>query len=80
MDDPILWGILPVSYMLNPNNHRWGLGSYDLCFTNKYGHRFLRQTAANKNIEDSQPSLLWVKSYRHIARRTRTLADYSSQP
>lgn len=35
MDDPILWGILPLSYMFNPDNHRWGLGSYDLCFTNK---------------------------------------------
>ncbi|KAH6517298.1 hypothetical protein HBI81_179670 [Parastagonospora nodorum] len=35
MDDPILWGILPISYMLDPDNHRWGLGSYDLCFTNK---------------------------------------------
>lgn len=36
MDDPILWGILPLSYMFNPDNLRWGLGSYDLCFTNKY--------------------------------------------
>ncbi|EOA83178.1 uncharacterized protein SETTUDRAFT_164626 [Exserohilum turcica Et28A] len=35
MDDPILWGILPISYMFNPDNLRWGLGSYDLCFTNK---------------------------------------------
>jgi hypothetical protein len=36
MDDPMLWGILPLSYMFNPDNLRWGLGSYDLCFTNKY--------------------------------------------
>ncbi|KAL1796603.1 hypothetical protein ACET3X_005143 [Alternaria dauci] len=35
MDDPILWGILPLNYMFNPDNLRWGLGSYDLCFTNK---------------------------------------------
>ncbi|KAJ8113778.1 hypothetical protein OPT61_g4175 [Boeremia exigua] len=35
MDDPILWGILPLSYMFTPNNLRWGLASYDLCFTNK---------------------------------------------
>ncbi|KAF1847671.1 uncharacterized protein K460DRAFT_414373 [Cucurbitaria berberidis CBS 394.84] len=35
MDDPILWGLLPLSYMFNPDNLRWGLGSYDLCFTNK---------------------------------------------
>jgi hypothetical protein len=26
--------------MFNPDNLRWGLGSYDLCFTNKYiSHR-----------------------------------------
>lgn len=36
MDDPILWGILPLSYMFSPDNLRWGLASYDLCFTNKY--------------------------------------------
>ncbi|KAF1830906.1 hypothetical protein BDW02DRAFT_641855 [Decorospora gaudefroyi] len=35
MDDPILWGILPLSYLFTPDNLRWGLGSYDLCFTNK---------------------------------------------
>ncbi|KAL5114909.1 Lyso-phosphatidylcholine acyltransferase [Pleosporales sp. CAS-2024a] len=35
MDDPILWGILPLAYMFNTDNLRWGLGSYDLCFTNK---------------------------------------------
>ncbi|KAF1927465.1 uncharacterized protein M421DRAFT_421876 [Didymella exigua CBS 183.55] len=35
MDDPILWGILPLSYMFDPDNLRWGLASYDLCFTNK---------------------------------------------
>ena len=35
LDDPMIWGILPVSYMFNPDNMRWGLGSYDLCFTNK---------------------------------------------
>lgn len=36
MDDPILWGILPLAYIFTPDNLRWGLGSYDLCFTNKY--------------------------------------------
>jgi hypothetical protein len=36
MDDPLVWGILPVGYLFNPDNLRWGLGSYDLCFTNKY--------------------------------------------
>lgn len=35
LDDPMIWGILPVSYLFNPDNMRWGLGSYNLCFTNK---------------------------------------------
>ncbi|KAF2001493.1 hypothetical protein P154DRAFT_521580 [Amniculicola lignicola CBS 123094] len=35
LDDPLIWGALPLRYALNPENHRWGLGSYDLCFTNK---------------------------------------------
>lgn len=49
MDDPILWGILPLSYMFNPDNLRWGLGSYDLCFTNKCvaGHIHAHHTDTN---------------------------------
>lgn len=31
----MIWGIMPLSYMFSPDNLRWGLGSYDLCFTNK---------------------------------------------
>ncbi|KAK0127274.1 hypothetical protein ONS96_006824 [Cadophora gregata f. sp. sojae] len=32
MDDPLIWGVLPFSYAFNPGNHRWSLGSYDICF------------------------------------------------
>jgi monolysocardiolipin acyltransferase len=35
LDDPMIWGIMPLSYMFSPDSLRWGLGSYDLCFTNK---------------------------------------------
>ncbi|KAF2187251.1 hypothetical protein K469DRAFT_570183 [Zopfia rhizophila CBS 207.26] len=35
LDDPLIWGVLPFRYMHNPDNMRWGLGSYDLCFMNK---------------------------------------------
>ncbi|KAF2105911.1 hypothetical protein BDV96DRAFT_591769 [Lophiotrema nucula] len=35
LDDPAIWGVLPLSYLFNPDNMRWGLASYDLCFTNK---------------------------------------------
>jgi monolysocardiolipin acyltransferase len=30
-----MWGVLPLRYLFNPDNMRWGLASYDLCFTNK---------------------------------------------
>ncbi|KAG9232545.1 hypothetical protein BJ875DRAFT_380459 [Amylocarpus encephaloides] len=35
VDDPLLWGVLPCRYAFNPANHRWSLGSYDICFQNK---------------------------------------------
>lgn len=35
LDDPLIWGVLPFRYLINPDNMRWGLGSYDLCFQNK---------------------------------------------
>ena len=31
----MMWGALPLKYAWNPDNLRWSLGSYDLCFTNK---------------------------------------------
>ena len=37
VDDPFMWGALPFKYAFDPGNHRWSLGSYDICFTNKYG-------------------------------------------
>lgn len=30
-----MWGVLPFKYLFNPDTMRWGLASYDLCFTNK---------------------------------------------
>ncbi|MCJ1276420.1 hypothetical protein MMC21_004225 [Puttea exsequens] len=35
IDDPLIWGVLPFTYHLQPNNHRWSLGSYDIVFKNK---------------------------------------------
>jgi len=35
VDDPLIWGVLPFGYAFNPSNHRWSLGSYDICFRNK---------------------------------------------
>lgn len=36
LDDPLIWGILPLRYAFNPENLRWGLGAHDICFKNKY--------------------------------------------
>lgn len=35
LDDPLIWGVLPYRHGFNPENHRWSMGSYDLCFQNK---------------------------------------------
>lgn len=34
-----MFGALPYKYAFSPANHRWGLGSYDLMFNNKYALR-----------------------------------------
>ncbi|KAI2470622.1 hypothetical protein F4781DRAFT_390019 [Annulohypoxylon bovei var. microspora] len=35
LDDPIMWGVLPLRYGFDPSNHRWGLGAHDICYKNK---------------------------------------------
>lgn len=35
MDDPLIWGILPLRYCFDIQNLRWGLGAHDICFKNK---------------------------------------------
>ncbi|KAF2875351.1 hypothetical protein BDV95DRAFT_564967 [Massariosphaeria phaeospora] len=40
VDDPLIWGILPLRYTWSPDNMRWGLGSFDLCFQNKFTSTF----------------------------------------
>ncbi|KIV82169.1 hypothetical protein PV11_04297 [Exophiala sideris] len=36
MDDPLIWGVLPLSFAAIHGymNHRWSLGSHDICFKN----------------------------------------------
>ena len=36
LDDPMMWGVLPLRYFINPNSLRWSLGSYDICFKNGF--------------------------------------------
>jgi hypothetical protein len=35
LDDPLIWGILPLRYFFDAVNMRWGLGAHDICFKNK---------------------------------------------
>ncbi|KAK4106271.1 hypothetical protein N658DRAFT_519857 [Parathielavia hyrcaniae] len=36
LDDPVIWGILPLRYAFDPSNLRWTLGAADICFANKF--------------------------------------------
>ena len=38
MDDPIMWGFLPLRYNFGFSNwnKRWGFGSHDICFQGRY--------------------------------------------
>ncbi|TKA82776.1 hypothetical protein B0A55_01781 [Friedmanniomyces simplex] len=35
-----MWGVLPFSHFWNPSNMRWSLGSYDICFRNRFQTAF----------------------------------------
>jgi hypothetical protein len=61
VDDPLIWGVLPFKYAFNPGNHRWSLGSYDICFRNKcvksilnFSCVFVLYLIANCNLLKSQ--------------------------
>ncbi|KAL4933291.1 uncharacterized protein BDV17DRAFT_279071 [Aspergillus undulatus] len=40
MDDPLMWGFLPLKYNfgLASSNRRWGLASYDICYQTRSAH------------------------------------------
>ncbi|PHH74669.1 hypothetical protein CDD83_4538 [Cordyceps sp. RAO-2017] len=40
LDDPLIWGILPVRYTTDLQNLRWGLGAHDICFKNSISSTF----------------------------------------
>ncbi|EQB55706.1 acyltransferase [Colletotrichum gloeosporioides Cg-14] len=35
LDDPLIWGVLPLRYNMIPENSRWSLGAHDICFKNR---------------------------------------------
>jgi hypothetical protein len=38
MDDPLMWGFIPLKYQfgLSSSNRRWGLASHDICYQTRY--------------------------------------------
>ncbi|KAK9493757.1 hypothetical protein V1508DRAFT_414967 [Lipomyces doorenjongii] len=40
VDDPVMWGLLPIRKMFNPTHLRWGLGAENICFTTKFTSNF----------------------------------------
>ncbi|KAK7203082.1 hypothetical protein BZA70DRAFT_283838 [Myxozyma melibiosi] len=40
VDDPVLWGLLPIRKMFNPRNLRWSLGAANICFTTSVTSKF----------------------------------------
>ncbi|KAK3082351.1 hypothetical protein LTS18_004263 [Coniosporium uncinatum] len=50
-----MWGVLPSRYLFDPNNMRWGLGAYDICFKNKPASTFfsLGQTLPTQRLRYS---------------------------
>lgn len=37
LDEPLMWGALPLRCFLRPDNMRWALGSHDIVFKNRCG-------------------------------------------
>ncbi|UNI19684.1 Lyso-phosphatidylcholine acyltransferase [Purpureocillium takamizusanense] len=40
VDDPLMWGILPLRYQTDVRNLRWSLGAHDICFKNSFFSTF----------------------------------------
>ena len=57
LDDPMVWGVLPLSFTAVHLhlNHRWTLGSHDLCFRNRVLSHFftLGQTLPTHRLKHS---------------------------
>ncbi|KAF4984382.1 hypothetical protein FZEAL_426 [Fusarium zealandicum] len=68
LDDPLIWGILPLRYFLDAVNMRWGLGAHDICFKNK-------ATATFFSLGQVLPThRLWHSPYGGIYQPTMTQA------
>jgi hypothetical protein len=81
MDDPLIWGVLPFRYAFNPANHRWSLGSYDICFQNRFAHPLLLDTPILMYLppDSCLVSSPTAKPSPRTAARTRSTEVFSNQ-
>ncbi|GKU01841.1 lysophosphatidylcholine acyltransferase [Fusarium langsethiae] len=68
LDDPLIWGILPLRYFFDAVNMRWGLGAHDICFKNKFTSTFF-------SLGQVLPThRLWYSPYGGLYQPTMTQA------
>ena len=80
IDDPFMWGALPLRYAYDADNMRWSLGSYDLCFRNAYVVPFGYHYHLLNPSASSPPSLTLAKCCQHIVSNSRSTAALSRPP
>ncbi|KAK3368064.1 hypothetical protein B0H63DRAFT_67981 [Podospora didyma] len=76
VDDPLIWGLLPLSQAFNPSNLRWTLGAHDICFKNKFFGNFFTygQVLPTHRLKHSEHGGLFQPSL------TQAIRLLSSQP
>ncbi|KAI1027933.1 hypothetical protein LB504_013072 [Fusarium proliferatum] len=68
LDDPLIWGMLPMRYFFDAVNMRWGLGAHDICFKNKATSTFF-------SLGQVLPThRLWYSPYGGLYQPTMTQA------
>ncbi|KAI9723335.1 MAG: hypothetical protein M1812_001218 [Candelaria pacifica] len=59
LDDPLIWGTLPLSYQWSPNDLRWSLGAHDILFKNNFGQTLpTRRLAYSPHGGPFQPTMV----------------------
>lgn len=88
LDDPLIWGILPLRYAVDVENLRWSLGAHDICFKNKCDHHYPNanpQPISSHLLTWYNPDshllfLAWDRSYQHTAIGIPPTAVYIRKP
>lgn len=72
IDDPLIWGVLPLSFTAFHGymNHRWTLGSHDICFKGGLSSHFftLGQTLPTHRLAHSPYGSLWQPTMTEAVR------------